>query len=182
MQSTTSSVRRFKKGNALRMTKFFPAPGSGVNRKASGMGITKKIMQLQANRGGRKKEALGAAGAQAVFGLPPIHLHHVVLSPTGKDEFKFAASGAGVASSLTKPLTLSDPGLGRGGDMVCSDGDEGAACLLWSLPDGYGTPLPTGPDGFRGSALLNDVRGGPMKVTPAAVQASAKLARSERKP
>ena len=109
----------------------------------------------------------------AVFGLPPIHLHHVVLSPTGKDEFKFAASGAGVASSLTKPLTLSDPGLGRGGDMVCSDGDEGAACLLWSLPDGYGTPLPTGPDGFRGSALLNDVRGGPMKVMGEAASSAA---------
>ena len=57
--------------------------------------------------------------------------------------------------------------------MVCSDGDEGAACLLWSLPDGYGTPLPTGPDGFRGSALLNDVRGGPMKVMGEAAASAA---------
>ena len=123
-------------------------------------------MRAQPRCGARQRRAPSS-------GCRRSHFHHVVLSPTGKDEFKFAASGAGVASSLTKPLTLSDPGLGRGGDMVCSDGDEGAACLLWSLPDGYGTPLPTGPDGFRGSALLNDVRGGPMKVMGEAASSAA---------
>ena len=57
-----------------------------------------------------------------------------------------------MVSSLKKPLTVSDPGLGRGGDMVCRDGDDGAACLLWNLPDGYGQPIP---DPLHALALLN---------------------------
>ncbi len=67
--STTSSVRRFHRAqpNHLRITKFFPAKGAHKLPKASGMGITKKILQIRGNRG-IKGSRLANFGLDSILG------------------------------------------------------------------------------------------------------------------
>ena len=54
---------------------------------------------------------------------------------------------------------MHDPGLGRGGDFVCTPSEDGPECLLWTMPEGHGYPIPSP---LRLAGLLNDVRGSVM--------------------